>query len=122
MSFDQHSNTVVLDIMRGMPYLPDMGLGRRQHGPSEFITILDHDVPFELGFIPTKADYRYMARLRKERVRAQLTHTPFYYPIPSYTMSLADYFVRASESHAPSDGIIGGLSTTQETELQRLVQ
>ncbi|RVW92749.1 Transposon Ty3-I Gag-Pol polyprotein [Vitis vinifera] len=37
-------------------------------------------------------------------------------------MSLADYFVRASEPHAPSDGIIGGLSTTQEAELQRLVQ
>ena len=37
-------------------------------------------------------------------------------------MSLANYFVRASESHAPSDGIIGELSTTQETELQRLVQ
>ena len=37
-------------------------------------------------------------------------------------MSLADYFVRASESHAPSNGIIGGLKTTQETELQRLVQ
>ncbi|RVW73073.1 Retrovirus-related Pol polyprotein from transposon 17.6 [Vitis vinifera] len=36
--------------------------------------------------------------------------------------SLSDYFVRASESHAPSDGIIGGLSTTQEAELQRLVQ
>ena len=39
-----------------------------------------------------------------------------------YTRSLSDYFVRASESHAPSDGIIGGLSTTQEAELQRLVQ
>ena len=39
-----------------------------------------------------------------------------------YTRSLADYFVRASEPHAPSDGIIGGLSTTQEAELQRLVQ
>ncbi|RVW71025.1 Retrovirus-related Pol polyprotein from transposon 297 [Vitis vinifera] len=37
-------------------------------------------------------------------------------------MSLADYFVRASEPHAPSDGIIGGLSTTQEAGLQRLVQ
>nr|CAN81817.1 hypothetical protein VITISV_042654 [Vitis vinifera] len=57
-----------------------------------------------------------------ERVRAQLTHTPFYYPIRPYIMSLANYFVRASESHAPSDGIIGELSTTQETELQRLVQ
>ncbi|RVX00888.1 Transposon Ty3-I Gag-Pol polyprotein [Vitis vinifera] len=79
-------------LMRGMSYLPGMGLGRRQHGPSEFITIPDHDVPFGLGFIPTEADYRYMARLRKER------------------------------SHAPSDGIIGGLSTTQEAELQRLVQ
>ncbi|RVW62781.1 hypothetical protein CK203_058916 [Vitis vinifera] len=32
MSFDQHGSTVVLDIMRGMSYLPGMGLGRRQHG------------------------------------------------------------------------------------------
>ncbi|WKA04767.1 hypothetical protein VitviT2T_022774 [Vitis vinifera] len=122
MSFDQHGSTVVLDIMRSMSYLPGMGLGRRQHGPSEFITIPDHDVPFGLGFIPTEADYLYMARLRKERVRARLTHTPFYYPLRPYTRSLADYFVRASEPHAPFDGIVGGLSTTQEAELQRLVQ
>ncbi|RVW79677.1 hypothetical protein CK203_042423, partial [Vitis vinifera] len=54
MSFDQHGSTVVLDIMRGMSYLPGMGLGRRQHGPSEFITIPDHDVPFGLGFIPPR--------------------------------------------------------------------
>ncbi|RVW84686.1 Retrovirus-related Pol polyprotein from transposon 17.6 [Vitis vinifera] len=33
MSFDQHGCTVVLDMMRGMSYLPGMGLGRRQHGP-----------------------------------------------------------------------------------------
>eukprot|EP00261_Vitis_vinifera_P037221 XP_019078464.1 PREDICTED: uncharacterized protein LOC109123373 [Vitis vinifera] len=122
LSFDQHSSTVVLDIMRSMSYLPGMGLGRRQHGPSEFMTFPDRDVPFGLGFSPTEADYRHMARLRRERVRARLTHTPFYYPVRPYTMSLADYFVRASEPHAPSDGIIGGLSTTQEAELQRLVQ
>ncbi|RVW76373.1 hypothetical protein CK203_049843 [Vitis vinifera] len=30
MSFDQHSSTVVLDMMRGMTFLPGMGLGRRQ--------------------------------------------------------------------------------------------
>ena len=29
MSFDQHNNTVVLDIMRGMSFLSGMGLGRR---------------------------------------------------------------------------------------------
>ena len=74
----------------------------------------DHDVPFGLGFIPTEADYHYMARLRKERVRARLTHTLFYYPVRLYTMSLANYFVRASESHALSDGIIEGLSTSQD--------
>ncbi|RVW54991.1 hypothetical protein CK203_093141 [Vitis vinifera] len=96
-TFDEHGSTVVLDIMRSMSYLPGMGLGRRQHGPSEFIAIPDHDVPFGLGFIPTEADYLYMARLRKERVRARLTHTPFYYPLRPYTRSLADYFVRASE-------------------------
>ena len=121
MSFDQHGSTVVLDMMRSMSYLPDMRLGRRQHGPSEFMAFSDHDVPFGLGFIPTEANYRYMARLYKERVRAWLIHTPFYYPVRPYTMSLADYFVRASESHALSDGIIGGLNTTQEAELQHLV-
>ncbi|WKA12991.1 hypothetical protein VitviT2T_030331 [Vitis vinifera] len=122
MSFDRHGSTVVLDIMRSMSYLPGMGLGRRQHGPSEFITILDHDVPFGLGFIPTEADYLYMARLRKERVRARLTHTPFYYPLRPYTRSLSDYFVRASEPLTRADVTVGGLSTTQEVELQRLVQ
>ncbi|RVW61620.1 Transposon Ty3-I Gag-Pol polyprotein [Vitis vinifera] len=65
LSFDQHSSTVVLDIMRSMSYLPGMGLGRRQHGPSEFMTFPDRDVPFGLGFIPTEADYRHMARLRR---------------------------------------------------------
>ena len=34
MFFDQHSSTVVFDIMRSMSYLLGMGLGRRQHGPS----------------------------------------------------------------------------------------
>ena len=61
MSFDQHSSTVVLDMMRSMSYLPGIGLGRRQHEPSEFMTFPDHDVPFGLGFIPTEVNYRYMA-------------------------------------------------------------
>ncbi|RVW62232.1 Transposon Ty3-I Gag-Pol polyprotein [Vitis vinifera] len=55
MSFDQHSSTVVLDMMRGMTFLPGMGLGRRQQGPSEFIAAIDHDTTFGLGFIPTEA-------------------------------------------------------------------
>ena len=111
----------LLDMMRSMSYLPCMGLGLRQHEPSEFMTIPDHDVPFGLGFIPTEADYRYMARLRKERVGGQLTHTLFDYPIRPYTMSLADYFMRASGPQMPSDGIIKGLNTVREVELQRLV-
>ena len=61
MSFDQHSSIVVLNMMRGMFYLLDMGLGRRQHRPSEFMAFPDHDVPFGLEFVPTEADYRYMA-------------------------------------------------------------
>ena len=95
MFFDQHSSTVVLDMMQSMSYLPGMGLGRCQHGPSEFMAFLDHDVPFGLGFIPIEADYRYMARLRKEMVRARLTHTLFDYPIRSYSLSLTGYFMRA---------------------------
>ena len=50
-------------------------------------------------------------------MRTRLTHLPFDYPVRLYTMSLADYFVRASEPQAPTDGITRGLSTTQEVEL-----
>ena len=103
---------MVLDIMRSMSYLLGIGLGRRQHGPSEFMAFPDRDVPFGLGFIPIEADYHHMARLRRERVRACLTHTSFYYPVRPYTLSLSNYFVRALGPHASSDGIIGGLSTT----------
>ena len=67
--------------MRGMPFLPSMGLGLCQQGPSEFIATIDHDTIFGLGFIPTEVDYHYMAWLRKEMVRARLSHTPFDYPI-----------------------------------------
>ncbi|KAL6329202.1 hypothetical protein AAG906_014812 [Vitis piasezkii] len=116
-TFDEHGSTVVLNMMRSISYLPYMGLERRQHEPSEFMAIPDHDVPFGLKFIPTEADYKYMARLCKERVRTRLTHMPFDYPTCLYTMSLADYFVRASKPQTHLDRIIGGLSTTQEAEL-----
>ena len=33
MSFDQHSSTLVLSMMRGMSYMPGLGLGRCQQGP-----------------------------------------------------------------------------------------
>ena len=80
-----------------MTFLPSMGLGRRQQGASEFIAAIDHDTKFRLGFIPTEADYHYMAQLHKERMRACLSYTPFDYPIRPYRMSLANYFVRGSE-------------------------
>ena len=79
MSFDQHSSMMVLDMMRGMSFMLGMGLGRRQRGPMDFVATVDHDAPF--GFVPTEANYRYMARLSRERVRARLTCTPFDYPI-----------------------------------------
>ena len=60
----------------------------------EFIVTVDHDTPFRLVFVSTEADYRYMARLCKERVTARLTCTPFNYHVGSYKMSLVDYFVR----------------------------
>ena len=60
-SFDQHSSTVVLDMMRSMSYMHGLGLGRRQHGRSEFITILDHDPTFGLGFVLVEAYFRCMA-------------------------------------------------------------
>ena len=57
MSFDQHSSTVVLDMMRSMSYMPGLGLRCRQHGRSEFIKVLDHEPPFGLGFIPVEVDF-----------------------------------------------------------------
>ncbi|RVW20699.1 Retrovirus-related Pol polyprotein from transposon 297 [Vitis vinifera] len=107
-------------MMRGMTFLPGMGLGRRQQGSSEFIAAIDHDTTFGLGFIPTEADYRHMARLRKERVRARLSHTPFDYPIRPYRMSLTDYFVRGSETRPRLEEIDSVAHTDRETELQHL--
>ena len=101
--------------------MPGIGLGQHQHEPSEFIVVVDHDAPFGLGFIPIESNYRYMTQLHKERVRAQLSHIPFDYHVCSYNMSLVDYFVRVSELQSHLDGIIGGLNTVQEVELQHLV-
>ena len=121
MSFDSHSNTTVLDIMRCMSFLPGLGLGRRQHGLREFTSVMDHDSPFGLGYVPTEADFRYMERLRKERIMARLSFMPFDYPLRPYTMCLADYFVRASSPPLPLDGMIVGFTADQEEELRRLV-
>ena len=63
MSFDQHSNPVVLDMMRSMSYMPGLGLGHHQHGHSQLITVLDHDPLFGLGFVPIEADSQCMAQL-----------------------------------------------------------
>ena len=44
VSFDQNSSTLVLSMMRGMSYMPGLGLGRCQQGPCEFTFIVDHDI------------------------------------------------------------------------------
>ena len=63
MSFDQHSSSIVLDMIRSMSYMPGLGFRDRQHGRSELFTVLDHDPPFSLGFVPVEADFRCMAQL-----------------------------------------------------------
>ena len=60
LPFDEHGSTVVLDMMSSMSFLLGLGLGHCQHGSGEFIAIVDHDTPFSLGFVPTKANYKYM--------------------------------------------------------------
>ena len=75
---------------------------------------------FGLGFIPTEADYCYMMRLCKERVRAYLSHTPLDYPIRPYGMSLADYFVRGSEIRPRLEEIDSVVHIDRETDLQHL--
>ena len=120
MSFDQHSSTVVLDMMRSMSYMLGLGLGHRQHGRSEFITVLDHDPPFGLGFVPVEADFQCMAQLRQERVGSRLHHIPFYYPLRPYSLRLTDYFVRASEPLLHPDGSIYEPTDIQHVELHQL--
>ncbi|KAL6316583.1 hypothetical protein AAG906_018838 [Vitis piasezkii] len=99
MSFDQHNNIVVLDMMRAT---------------------IDHDTKFGLGFVPTEVDYRYMVRLRKERVRAHLSHTPFNYSIQPYRMSLVNYFVKGSDIQPRIEEIDSVVHTDREIELQHL--
>ena len=108
LPFDLFSGTFVLDMMRGMFYLPRLGLGRRQQGINEFIAAVGHDVPFGLGYTPTEADYRYMASIRKERLRARPLHIPFDYLVRPYQMIMTDYFSRASEVPSRMDISLGG--------------
>nr|CAN69172.1 hypothetical protein VITISV_015595 [Vitis vinifera] len=42
-------------------------------------------------------NYRYMAYLHKQRLRAQLLHIPFDHPLRLYTIAMTYYFVKASE-------------------------
>ena len=117
MSFDQHSNTVILDMMRRISYMPGLGLGCRQHGRSKFITVLDHDPPFGLGFVPVEVDFLCMAQLHKKRVRSGLHHIPFNYPLRPYSLRLTDNFVRASEPLLHPDGSFDEPTDIQHVEL-----
>ena len=85
MSFNQHSSTLVLSIMRGMSYMPGLGLGRRQQGSREFTFTIDHDIPYGLGYIPIEDDACHMAQLRRDKVRARLSRVPFNNPLRPYT-------------------------------------
>ena len=105
MSFDQYSSTLVLSMMKGMSYIPSLGLGRRQQGPHEFTITVYHDISYGLGYIPTADDARHMARLRRERVRACMSGVPFDYPLRPYTFQLVDYFTRGSEYAPRIEGV-----------------
>ena len=51
-------------------------------------------------------------------MRAQSSHILFDYYVRPYSMSLADYFVRASKLQTHLEGIVGVFSSIQEAELQ----
>ena len=103
MSFDQHNRTLVLSMMRGMSYMPDLGLGRHQQGSCEFTFIVDHDIPFGLSYTPIEDDSHHMARLRRDRVMTHLSRVLFDFPLHPYTFQLIDHFTKGSE-HAPRTG------------------
>ena len=56
LPFDEPGSTVVLNMMRSMSFLPGLGLGCCQHGFGEFISAVDHDTHFGLGFVPTQGE------------------------------------------------------------------
>ncbi|KAL6321720.1 hypothetical protein AAG906_031232 [Vitis piasezkii] len=82
----------------------------RDHVVLPFDEPVDHDTHFGLGFVPTEVDYRYIALLRKERLRACLLYMPFDYPVCPYRMSLAYYFVMAPKTQMHSERITSRLS------------
>ena len=100
--------------------MPGLVLGHCQHGRNEFITVLDHDPPFCLGFVPVEADFQCMAQLGQERVRSRLYDIPFDYPLCPYSLRLTDYFVRASEPLLHPDGSIDEPTNIQHVELHQL--
>ena len=104
-SFDQHNNTLVLSMMRGMSYMLGLGLGRCQQGPHEFTITVHHDMPYGLGYTPSEDDARHMVMLRRDRVRARLFGVPFDYPLRLYTFQLADYFTKGSEQEPHTEGV-----------------
>ena len=120
MSFDQHSNPVVLDMMKSMSYMPGLGLGCCQHGRSEFITVLDHDPPFGFGFVPVEADFQCKAQVCQERVRSRLHHIQFDYLVRPYNLRLIGYLVRASEPLLHPNILIDKLTDIQHVELHQL--
>ena len=85
MSFDQHNNTLALSMMRGMSYIPGLGLGHCKQRSRDVTFTVDHDIPYELGYTPTEDDARHMARLRWDKVRAHMSGVPFDYPLRPYT-------------------------------------
>ena len=84
-------------------------MGCRQQGPLEFAFTIDNDIPYGLGYTPSKDDARHMEWLRRDRVRARLSGVPFDYPLHPYTFQLADYFTKGSE-HAPHTERVGHVS------------
>ena len=54
-------------------------------------------------------------------MKAQSSHILFDYYVRPYSMSLADYFVRASKLQTHLEGIVGVFRSIQEAELQYLV-
>ena len=81
MSFDQHNNTLVLSMMRGISYMPGLGLGRCQQRSHEFTFTVDHDIPYGLGYTFIEDDARHKAWLRRDKVRTRLSGVLFDYPL-----------------------------------------
>ena len=79
--------------------MPGLRLVRRQQGPHEFTFIVDHDIPYGLGYTPIEDDAHHMARLCRDRVIARLSRVHSIIPSPGIPFNWLTTLLKDQSMH-----------------------